>query len=97
MATSVEGDPNVLPVRLPPLIAPMVLTLSGAPAGATSIHRYANTLEEKAIGYVIVSVFPVPIELLPPWVQVGNDADPDERHGSFTENRQNWKHCPDAG
>ena len=34
---------------------------------------------------------------LPPWVQVGNDADPDERSGSFTENRQNWKRCPDAG
>jgi len=33
----------------------------------------------------------------PPWVQVGNDADPDERYGSFTENRQNWKRCPDAG
>ena len=35
--------------------------------------------------------------LVPPWVQDGNDADPDERHGSFTENRQNWKRCPDAG
>ena len=34
---------------------------------------------------------------IPPWVQDGNDADPDERSGSFTENRQNWKRCPDAG
>ena len=38
----------------------------------------------------------LPNPFLPPWVQVGNGADPDERHGSFTENRQNWKRCPDA-
>ena len=36
-------------------------------------------------------------EYSPPWVRVGNGADPDERSGSFTENRQNWKRCPDAG
>ena len=43
---------------------------------------------------VVLDVFP---EHVPPWVQVGNDADPDKRNGSFTENRQNWKRCPDAG
>ncbi len=36
-------------------------------------------------------------EINPPWVQDGNGADPDERPGGFTENRQNWKRCPDAG
>jgi hypothetical protein len=51
---------------------------------------------EKDIGKVkVVSV--VEAVMYPPWVQDGNDADPDERSGSFTENRQNWKRRHDAG
>ena len=56
-------------------------------------------MSEKAIG-VTTDICPLLISAAltaPPWVQVGNDADPDERPGSFTENRQNWKRCPDAG
>lgn len=51
---------------------------------------------EKAMGYISVPDVD-DIQTAPPWVQVGNGADPDERHGSFTENLQNWKRCPDAG
>jgi len=50
-----------------------------------------------AIGNVIVvDDTPAMLPRLPPWVQVGNDADPDECSGSFTENRQNWKRRHDA-
>ena len=49
------------------------------------------------IGSVKMSLLPEEVDALPPWVQDGNDADPDERPGSFTENRQNWERCPDAG
>ena len=52
----------------------------------------------KEIGKLFVYASPFfPARPIPPWIQVGNDADPDERSGSFTEKRQNWKHCPDAG
>ena len=48
---------------------------------------------EKDIGNDIALplLSPATVVTLPPWVQDGNDADPDERSGSFTENRQNRK------
>ena len=53
---------------------------------------------EKAIGKVTSAGVDVPVAaFIPPWLQDGNGADPDERSGSFTENRQNWERCPDAG
>ena len=49
-------------------------------------------------GYVIDAevLEGVRLPTVPPWVQDENDADPDERSGSFTENRQKWKHGHDA-
>ena len=41
----------------------------------------------KEIGYVTCTVEFVSNDWYPPWVQDENDADPDERSGSFTENR----------
>lgn len=61
---------------------------------AHTANGLSESVTEKVTGKV-VSVFK--LSNLPPWVQVGNDADPDERSGGFTENRQNWKHCPNAG
>ena len=60
-----------------------------APVITAKRHK---ALWESSMGYVTVRAFDIP-----PWVQVGNDADPDKRNGSFTENRQIWKRCPDAG
>ena len=68
-------------------VFPMIFGLSVA---RRSTGIAINASEGKAIGNETVSVVvPATMSLFPPWVQVGNDADPDERHGSFTENRQN--------
>ena len=63
--------------------------------GATLVKP---VIKADAIGNVVIQPFvPALSTLIPPWVQVGNDADPYERSGSFTENRQNWKRRHDAG
>lgn len=69
----------------------------GVPELTMSIASVINGMSNSNGNVTVFVVVPEAKLVFPPWVQDGNDADPDERHGSFTENRQKWKRCPDAG
>ena len=78
----------------------MVLVVVATPTACAVVPMCVATDNFTALTFIgrdcVFDCWLIFISTHPPWVQVGNGADPDERSGSFTENLQIWNHRHDA-